>query len=162
MHVKPHGRQDAKVLVPKRPNTPHKTKHKGWDGPGMDSARLGSSIRVRVRTGWAQQDVSNLNARGFGLGETPLRRWEAVTEMGRSQAQAPPFTKARRHNAKLRRWVAFTELGSRNWVGRKRSRKRVHESAPPQRQTHRSRYNASSYIGRLHRPVSRSVVPCRL
>jgi hypothetical protein len=24
--------------------------------------------------------------RGLGLGETPLRRWEAVTEMGRSQA----------------------------------------------------------------------------
>ncbi len=36
--------------------------------------------------GWAQQDVTNLNARGLGLGETPLRRWEAVTEMGRSQA----------------------------------------------------------------------------
>jgi hypothetical protein len=28
--------------------------------------------------GWAQQDVTNLNARGLGLGETPLRRWEAV------------------------------------------------------------------------------------
>ena len=49
--------------------------------------------------GWAQQDVTNLNARGLGLGETLLRRWEAVTEMGRSQA--PPITKARRHNAKL-------------------------------------------------------------
>ena len=47
--------------------------------------------------GWAQQDVTNLNELrapwvgdlggvGLGLGEMPLRRWEAVTEMGRSQA----------------------------------------------------------------------------
>jgi len=28
--------------------------------------------------GWAQQDVTNLNARGLGLGDTPLRLWEAV------------------------------------------------------------------------------------
>jgi hypothetical protein len=48
--------------------------------------------------GWAQQDVTSLNARGLGLGETPLRRWEAVTIGVRSRA--PPITKARRHNAK--------------------------------------------------------------
>ena len=69
--IKRHGRQDAKVLVPKRPNTPHKTKHKGWDGPGMDSARLGSSIRVRVGT---QQDVTNLNGSWVGVGSWVRRR----------------------------------------------------------------------------------------
>jgi len=68
--------------------------------------------------GWAQQDVTNLNARGLGLGETPLRRWEAVTVGVRSRA--PPITKARRHNAKLGHWGG---------VYRIRSVASVHESA---------------------------------
>jgi hypothetical protein len=60
--------------------------------------------------GWAQQDVTNLNARGLGLGETPLRRWEAVTVGVRSRA--PPITKARRHNAKLGHWGGVYRIGS--------------------------------------------------
>ena len=87
--------------------------------------------------GWAQQDVTNLNELrapwvgdlggvGLGLGEMPLRRWEAVTEMGRSQA--------------LIRTIA----------------------TPSQRQTiDRGTTHASSYIGRLHRPVSRSMTRFR-
>ena len=36
----------------------------GWDVLGPQS-----------EYGWAQQDVTTLNARGLGSGETPLRRW---------------------------------------------------------------------------------------
>ena len=51
--------------MPKRPNTPYKTKHyKGWDGLGPQSSSGGHS-----------KMSPNLNARGLGLGETPLRRW---------------------------------------------------------------------------------------
>ena len=50
--------------VPKRPNTPYKTKHyKGWDGLGPQSSSGGHS-----------KMSPNLNARGLGLGGTPLRR----------------------------------------------------------------------------------------
>ena len=48
--------------------------------------------------------------------------------------------------------MAFTELGR----SQGRSRKRVHESAPPQRQTHRSRCNASSVAAAARMYVSRA------
>ena len=74
--------------------------------------------------------------------------------MGRSQA--PPITKraVTGTNAKLTKAlaVAFTELGR----SQGRSRKRVHESAPPQRQTHRSRCNASSVAAAARMYVSRA------
>ena len=47
-----------KYQVPKRPNTPYKTKNtKG----GMDSG-------PQSEFGWAQQDVTNLNAPWVGVG----------------------------------------------------------------------------------------------
>eukprot|EP00964_Phaeocystis_antarctica_P031992 scaffold18103_cov90-Phaeocystis_antarctica.AAC.1 len=56
--------------VPKRPNTPYKTKQKTLQrvGSGMDSVLKSSS-------GGHSKMSPNLNARGLGLGETPLRRW---------------------------------------------------------------------------------------
>ena len=53
----------------KRPNAVYKLNKQGWE-------RVNSS---KFEFGWAQQEVTNLNARGLGLGETPLRCWMAVT-----------------------------------------------------------------------------------
>ena len=58
---------------------PNKLKHKGCDG-AMDSGPQDPS------SGGHSKMSPTSTLRGLGLGETPLRRWEAVTEMGRSQA----------------------------------------------------------------------------
>ena len=45
----------------------------------LNKQRVGTTRLLKFEFGWAQQEVTNLNARGLGLGETPLRRWMAVT-----------------------------------------------------------------------------------
>jgi hypothetical protein len=62
--------------VPKRPNTPYKTK----------TQRVGWTRVLSPSSGGHSKMSPTSTLRGLGLGETPLRRWEAVTEMGRSQA----------------------------------------------------------------------------
>eukprot|EP00964_Phaeocystis_antarctica_P074549 scaffold45852_cov31-Phaeocystis_antarctica.AAC.1 len=53
--------------VPKRPNTPYKTKHyKGWDGLGP-----------QIEFGWAQQDVTKPQRSWVGVGR------DAVEALGR-------------------------------------------------------------------------------
>ena len=62
--------------MPKRPNTPYKTK----------TQRVGWTRVLSPSSGGHSKMSPTSTLRGLGLGETPLRRWEAVTEMGRSQA----------------------------------------------------------------------------
>jgi len=62
--------------VPKRPNTPYKTK----------TQRVGWTRVLSPSSGGHSKMSPTSTLRGLGLGETPLRRWEAITEMGRSQA----------------------------------------------------------------------------
>ena len=56
---------------------PTKLKHKGW---------VGWTRVLSPSSGGHSKMSPTSTLRGLGLGETPLRRWEAVTEMGRSQA----------------------------------------------------------------------------
>ena len=59
-------------------------------GEAIGSERRMKVVRITVELVEVTRQHSKMSPtstlRGLGLGETPLRRWEAVTEMGRSQA----------------------------------------------------------------------------
>ena len=69
------GTRCRSVLIP-----PNKLKHNKGVGR-MDSGPQSESGVVRVGAHSKMSPTSTSTLRGLGLGETALRRWEAVTEM---------------------------------------------------------------------------------
>jgi len=64
--------------VPKRPNTPYKTKHyKGWDGLGP-----------QIEFGWAQQDVTKPQLPWVEVRRDALRRWGGHRHREHARCQA--------------------------------------------------------------------------